>query len=67
MRRIKNKNLEELLNKPINNNLVFDIGYEHATANAIDWFDSFLRNSDGNLGMWDNGGREDFIKFMMQE
>ena len=67
MRRIKNKNLEELLNKPIDNNRVFDIGYEQATANAIDWFDSFLRYSDGNLGMWDNGSREDFIKFMMQE
>lgn len=43
MRRIKNKNLEELLNKPINNNLVFDIGYEHATANAIDWVASVVR------------------------
>lgn len=32
MRRIKNKNLEELLNKPIDNNHMFDIGYEHATA-----------------------------------
>ena len=67
MRRIKNKNLEELLNKPIDNNRVLDIGYEQATANAIDWFDSFLRYSDGNLRMWDNGSREDFIKFMMQE
>lgn len=67
MKRIKNKNLEELLNKPIDNNRVYDIGYEHATANAIDWFDSFLRYSDGNLGMWDNGSREDFIKFMIGE
>ena len=67
MKRIKNKNIEELLNKPIDNNRVFDIGYEQATANAIDWFDSFLRYSDGNLRMWDNGSREDFIKFMMQE
>lgn len=67
MGRIKNKNLEKLLNKPIDNNHMFDIGYEHATANAIDWFDSFLRYSDGNLGMWDNGGREDFIKFMMKK
>ena len=56
-----------MLNKPIDNNRVFDIGYEHATADAIDWFDSFLRYSDGNLGMWDNGGKEDFIKFMMEE
>ena len=67
MRRIKNKNLEELLNKPIDNNHWYDLGYEHATANAIDWFDSFFRHSDGNLGMWDNGGKEDFIKFMMGE
>lgn len=36
MRRTKNKKLEELLNKPIDNNRVFDIGYEHATADAID-------------------------------
>ena len=42
MRRIKNKNLEELLNKPIDNNRVFDIGYEQATANAIDWLIAFF-------------------------
>lgn len=57
MRRIKNKNLEELLNKPIDNNCVFDIGYEHATANAIDWFDKFLRKEIGNLEKWDKSGR----------
>lgn len=67
MRRIKNKNLEELLNKPISNTRMFDIGFETAAAGALEWFDSFLRYSDGNLRMWDNGGREDFIKFMMQE
>ena len=67
MRRIKNKNLEELLNKPIDNNRVYDIGYEQATAHAINWFDSFLRCSGGNLRMWNNGSREDFIKFMMGE
>lgn len=64
---MRRKKLEELLNKNIDNKRVFDIGYAHATADAIDWFDSFLRYSDGNLGMWDNGGREDFIKFMMEE
>ena len=67
MRRTKNKNLEELLNKPIDNNRWYDLGYEHAMANAIDWFDSFLLNPDSNLGMWDNGGREDFIKFMTRK
>lgn len=67
MRRIKNKKLEELLNKPIDNNRWFDLGYEHATANAIDWFDSFLRNGDGNREEWDKNWKEDFIKFMMGE
>ena len=47
MRQTKNKKLKELLNKPIDNNRVLDIGYEHATANEIDWFDTFLRNKGG--------------------
>lgn len=65
MRRIKNKKLEELLNKPIDNNRVFDIGYEYATANAIDWFDNFLRIKEGNLEEWDKNGKKEFIKFIM--
>ena len=67
MRRTTNKKLEELLNKPIDNNRVFDIGYEHAVSTALEWFDHFLRNRGGNREEWDKNGQEEFIKFMMQE
>lgn len=67
MERKRNKNLEELLNKSIDNSRVFDIGYEHATANALDWFDRFLREENGNREVWDKSGRDEFIKFIMEE
>ena len=68
MKRIRNKNLEKMLKKPIPNLRFFDIGYECAVANALEWFDGFVRDANGNINVsWDKGGKENFIEFMMRE
>ena len=63
MERKRNKNLEKLLEKPID---LFDVGYKQATENAIEWFEIYLTKSN-DIEKWQESGKKEFFKYMMEK
>ena len=68
MERKRNKNLEKMLEKPID---PFDVVYKQATENATDYFEDFLeqvcRNGLNAKEIWEQSGKKNFLEFMKGE